>query len=76
MANHVTMEEKIKRINELYHKSKAEGLTEEELAEQASLRKEYVANIRANIRGQLNNISIQREDGTIINLGEQHGKKS
>ena len=25
-----TMEEKIKRINELYHKSQAEGLTEEE----------------------------------------------
>ena len=27
-------EKKIKRINELYHKSKGEGLTQEELAEQ------------------------------------------
>jgi uncharacterized protein YnzC (UPF0291/DUF896 family) len=69
-------QKKVDRINFLARKSKSEGLTEEELAEQASLRKEYVANIRANIRGQLNNISIQREDGTIINLGEQHGKKS
>lgn len=72
----MNLEEKIKRINELYHKSKAEGLTEEEAKEQAELRKEYVANIRANLRGQLNNISIQREDGTIVNLGEQHDKKS
>ena len=30
----MTMDEKIKRINELYHKSQAEGLNEEELAEQ------------------------------------------
>lgn len=72
----MNLEEKIKRINELYHKSKAEGLTKEEAKEQAELRKEYVANIRANLRGQLNNISIQREDGTIVNLGEQHDKKS
>ena len=76
MEQHMTMDEKIKRINELYHKSKAEGLTEEELAEQAALRKAYVENIRANIRGQLNSISIQQEDGTIVNLGEKHGKKS
>ena len=72
----MNLEEKIKRINELYHKSKAEGLTKEEAKEQAELRKEYVANIRANLRGQLNNISIQREDGTIVNLGEQHDRKS
>ena len=29
----MNIEEKIKRINELYHKSQAEGLTEEEKAE-------------------------------------------
>ena len=50
----MTLEEKIKRINELYHKSKAEGLTEEEKTEQAALRAEYVANIRANLKGNLN----------------------
>ncbi len=70
-----TLEEKIKRINELYHKSKAEGLTEEEKAEQAALRKDYVANVRANLRGNLNSITIQHEDGSRENLGEKFGKK-
>lgn len=71
----MTFEEKVKRINELYHKSQAEGLTEEERKEQAALRNEYLANVRANLRGQLNNISIQNEDGTITNLGEKYGDK-
>lgn len=61
-------QEKIDRINELYHKSKGEGLTPEEKDEQAKLRKEYIENIRRNMRGTLNNISIQNEDGTITDL--------
>ncbi len=69
------MEEKIKRINELYHKSKAEGLTEAEKKEQALLRSEYIATIRSNLRGQLNQISIQNEDGSVTNLGEKYGNK-
>lgn len=68
------LEDKIKRINELYKKSQAEGLTENEKKEQATLRQEYVANIRANLRGQLNNISIQNEDGTVVDLGEKFGE--
>ncbi len=72
----MNMEEKIKRINELYHKSQAEGLTEEEKKEQATLRSEYVANVRANLRGQLNNISIENADGTITHLGEKYGNKN
>ena len=71
----MSLEEKIKRINELYHKSKAEGLTEEERKEQAALRSEYIANVRANLRGQLNSISIQKEDGSIENLGEKFSDK-
>ena len=35
-------QKKIDRINALYHKSKAEGLTEAEKKEQALLRKEYI----------------------------------
>ncbi len=70
-----TMEEKIKRINELYHKSQAEGLTEEEKKEQQLLRGEYIASVRANLRGQLNNINIQNEDGSIVNLGKKFGNK-
>lgn len=69
----MNLEQKIARINELYHKSKGEGLTEEEKVEQAALRKEYVANVRANLRGQLNNIDIQNADGTVENLGEKFG---
>lgn len=69
----LTMEQKIARINELYHKSQTQGLSEEEKAEQAALRKAYVENIRAGLRSQLNNIDIQNEDGSIENLGEKFG---
>lgn len=72
----MNIDEKIKRINELYHKSQAEGLTEEERAEQAALRAEYVANVRANLRGQLDNISIKEKDGSITNLGEQRARRT
>ncbi len=65
------LDEKIKRINELYHKSQAEGLTEKEKSEQAALRAEYVANIKANLRGQLENISIVEPDGTINKVGKK-----
>ena len=66
---------RIDRINELYHKSQSVGLTVEEKEEQQKLRKEYVAAIRANVRSQLNNIDMQREDGTIENLGEKYGNR-
>ena len=66
---------KIERINELYRKSKAEGLTEEEKKEQQILRREYVDAFKRNLRGQLNNISIKEKDGSITNLGEKYGKK-
>lgn len=68
-------EKKIARINELYKKSKAEGLTEKEKKEQQILRKEYVESFRQNLRGQLNNISIKEADGSITHLGEKYGNK-
>ena len=58
----------IKRINELYHKSKAEGLTDEEKAEQKKLREDYVAAIKGNIRSQLGNIKVVDENGNEIPL--------
>ena len=70
------LEEKIARINELYRKSKAEGLTEEEKKEQELLRKEYIANVRKNLRAQLDNIDIVNADGTVENLGEKYASKS
>ncbi len=68
-------EEKIQRINELYNKAKAEGLTEEEKAEQQALRKQFIEDFKRNLRGQLDNISICEEDGSVTNLGEKHGIK-
>lgn len=65
----------INRINELYHLSKERPLTEEEAKEQQALRMEYVANIRANLKSQLDNIDIKEADGTIVNLGELHKNK-
>lgn len=68
-------EQKIKRINELYRKSKAEGLTEAEKKEQKLLRTEYLAAIRGNLKSQLDSIDIKESDGKIINLGEKYGTK-
>lgn len=69
-------QEKIDRINALYRKSKAEGLTEEEKKEQALLRKEFVTSVKSNLRSQLNNIDMVNEDGSVENLGEKYGKQS
>lgn len=70
-----TMEDKIKRINELYHKSQNEGLTEQELEEQKKLRQDYVMAIRGSIKAQLDNVDILEKDGSVTNLGEKYNKK-
>lgn len=68
-------EEKIQRINELYNKAKTEGLSDEELQEQKVLRKQFIDDFKRNLRGQLDNISVQEADGSITNLGEKYGNK-
>ncbi|QFJ56258.1 DUF896 domain-containing protein [Pseudobutyrivibrio xylanivorans] len=68
-------EKDIARINELYHKSKAEGLTDAEKEEQAKLRRAYIDAIKGNVRAQLNNIDIVDENGKVENLGEKYGNK-
>ena len=50
-------------------------LSDEEKAEQVKLRAEYVASVRNNLRSQLDNISIQEPDGSVVNLGDKYGKK-
>ena len=55
---------KIERINELARKKKAAGLTEAETAEQAELRREYLAEYRENMKAMLDNLVIQEQDGT------------
>ena len=72
----MNMQERIARINELYHKSQAEGLTEAEKEEQQKLRREYIESVRGSLKAQLDNIDIEEKDGSITNLGEKFGHKS
>lgn len=63
-------EKQIARINELYHKSKGEGLSAEEKAEQAELRKQYILSIRRNIATQLDHVTVINPDGTVMKAGK------
>jgi len=62
----------IARINELYKKSKNEGLTEAEKIEQAELRESYIQAIRNNLRGSLNQISLLNPDGSVTDLSKKN----
>ena len=55
--------ERVKRINALAHKAKAEGLTDEEVRERDRLRREYMEEFRKNLRAQLDNTYIVDEAG-------------
>ena len=57
-------QEKIDRINELARKKKSVGLTEEELQEQAVLRKEYIESYKQSLIAQLENTNIVEPDGS------------
>lgn len=62
-------QEKIDRINELARKQKSEGLTEEEKAEQYTLRREYIESFKKSLVSQLENTYIVEPDGTKRKLG-------
>ena len=68
-------QKKIDRINELAHKSKAEGLTDAEKAEQTQLRNEYRQSVVGNLAAQLNNTYIMTPDGKKCKVGANGGKK-
>ncbi len=68
-------EKTIERINELYRKSKAEGLTTAEAEEQKRLRAEYIQAFRNNLRGTLDTIKIQNPDGSMIDVKKRHDEK-
>ena len=57
MAESTDQEKLLKRINELAHKNKKEGLTEAETKEREKLRKEYLKNFR---EAMLSNIEMMR----------------
>ena len=59
----VNMEKLIKRINELAKKSKEQGLSEEEKAEQAKLRQEYIRRFRQGFENTMSNVYIMDEKG-------------
>lgn len=68
-------DQRIARINELYRKSQQEGLTEEEKEEQATLRSEYVAAIRRNLRGTLDQVSFVNPNGSVTKATDLKKKK-
>lgn len=58
----------INRINELARKSKTVGLTEEEKAEQAKLRRAYIDSVVGNLRSQLDNTYTVDEKGNEVKI--------
>lgn len=68
--------EKIERINELYRKSKAEGLTPAEKKEQQALRAEYRMAMIGDLTNTLNRVRIQNPDGTIEKLKPKSEKNA
>lgn len=57
------MEKLLKRINFLAKKSREEGLTQEEMQEQAKLRQEYIKKFRQGMENTLSNVYIMDENG-------------
>ncbi|MDO4834436.1 MAG: DUF896 domain-containing protein [Bacillota bacterium] len=74
MSNGIT-KEMIARINELAAKKKAEGLTDEEQAEQKVLYREYLAAIRGQVRANLENVRFV-EDLAEEELKEELAKRT
>ena len=60
------LDERIKRINELARKSREQGLTEEEKAEQQQLRQEYIKAFRANVDRTLDGVFVEGKDGQAV----------
>lgn len=58
----------VNRINELARKARTEGLTDEEKAEQAALRRAYIDSVKDNLRAQLAGTFVQKEDGSVVRL--------
>jgi len=66
------MEQKlIDRINELARKSKVEPLSEDELKEQAELRKQYIAAYKRSLVSQLESIRVLDDNGNKHKLNKK-----
>ncbi len=62
----------IDRINELARKKKTVGLTESEVKEQETLRRQYLSEFRANLQAMMDQVYIEREDGTYQKLEKKN----
>lgn len=69
-------QKKIDRINELAHKAKAEGLTEEEIKERDILRREYIDSVVGNLRAELDHTYVVDEHGNKHKLQGKGGVRS
>lgn len=58
----MNIDDVIKRINELYKKSKEEGLNESEKDEQQKLRRRYIDSIKDNFRAQLETVELKKRN--------------
>ena len=67
----MSMDEVIARINVLAKKAKAEGLTDEEIAERDKLRRIYIDSVKASLVGHLENTYFVDPDGTKHKAGEK-----
>lgn len=63
------MDKLVKRINELAHKHKTTGLTDEELKEREQLRKEYLAEFRKGMKKNImDNLYVMDKDGNKVKV--------
>lgn len=69
----MSIDEVIKRINELAAKAKQGELTPEELAERDKLRRIYIDNVKASLVGHLENTYIVSPDGTKKKVQKKNG---
>ena len=65
---------KLDRINELAHEAKVRELTEEEIAERAVLRKEFLENFRRGMESKLQQIQILEPDGSVTPVVKKNRK--
>ena len=67
------MEKKqLERISELTRLSRERELTAAEQEERQALRAAYIAEVRADLKGTLDNVSLKNPDGSIEPLKQRH----
>lgn len=66
MAEENEQDKLLKRINELAHKNKNEGLTEEEKVERKKLRDQYLKNFREAFRSRIESTKVIDEKGNDV----------